>query len=294
MSLFAINIVMKIPVYLYTNLIEVTLDLDNNNRIMQQMYQRDLILQKGVKNKIQLQFKNSDQKLLNVSTSSFVFVLFDDVDQRNLIQKDVTIIDIGSTATVYASKGLGEVIFTESDLEACESTYYKFGVKALDSDGSYVPAYANTYYGVSGVLQVKHDLFPTLLPSQVITSAVFHSNEYYNADIGFQQYEYYSGNLDSHPQFKSNAALYTVAAYMTKYKGDILIEGTLENSPSSFGNYAVISRKTYNGFTGIDYTNFNGVFSKIRIRYIPAKDPVTQRNNNTTYAGTVDQVLFRD
>ena len=81
---------------------------------------------------------------------------------------------------------------------------------------------------------------------------------------------------------------------MTKYKGDILIEGTLENSPSSFGNYAVISRKTYNGFTGIDYTNFNGVFSKIRIRYIPAKDPVTQRNNNTTYAGTVDQVLFRD
>lgn len=277
---------MKLPVYLYTNLFEVTLDLDNNNRINQVMYQRDLKLQKGVKNTVQIQFKNSDQKFIDVSTSSFVFVLFDTVNQRNLIEKNVTILDDGTTR---ALRGLGEVVFTESDMEACESTYYKMGVKALDTDGSYVPTYANTYYGVGATIEVRHDLYPTLVPSQEITKF----SMYYNADQNALQYEYYTGNLNAFPEFKSNIALHTAAVYMTRYKGRVIVEGTLENDPGTFGNYAIIKDTTYNGFTGIDYYNFNGIFSKIRVRYIPAKEPVSQQNNNTVYAGTVDKVLYR-
>lgn len=277
---------MKLPVYLYSNLFEVILDLDNNNRINQVMYQRDLKLQKGVKNKVQIQFKNSDQKLINVSTSSFKFVLFDTVNQRNLIEKVVTILDDGSTR---ALRGLGEVVFTESDLQNCESAYYKMGVMALDTDGSYVPTYANTYYGVGATIEVRHDLYPTLVPSQ--ETKVF--SMYYNADQNALQYEYYTGNLNAYPEFKSNTALHTAAIYMTRYKGRVLVEGTLETSPTTFGHYAIIKDTTYNGFTGIDYYNFNGIFSKIRIRYIPEKEPVSQLNNNTAFAGTVDKVLYR-
>lgn len=280
---------MKLPVYLYPNRVEVVVDLDNNNRIYQVMYQRNIKVQKGIKNTIQLQFKNSDQKLLNVSSSTFMFVLFDTIDQRNLIEKPVTILDIGSTATTYASKGLGEIVLTESELELCESTFYKIGLKVLESDGSFGPTYANTYYDVAGTLEVRHDLYPTLLPSQEVTKFLY----YYNADIGAQQYEYYSGNLNSFPQFKSNMALHTVAVYMTDYIGTVIIEGTLENDPATFGNYAVIDTKTYDKFSGIDYTNFNGIFSKIRVRYIPSKNPVSQQNNDTAYSGTVDKVLYR-
>jgi len=250
------------------------------------MYQRELKLQKGVKNTIQIQFKNSDQKLLNVSSSTFVAVLYDATNQRNLIEKTITILDDGVTTSL---RGLGKLEFTESDLEACESDYYSIGFKTLDVDGSYVAAYANTYYGVAGTVKVQHDLYATLLPSQEITSF----DVFYNADQGARRYEYYSGNLNASPQFKSNTALHTVAVYMTNYRGRVLIEGTLENDPTTFGNYAVISDKTYTVFSGIDYTNFNGIFSKIRIRYIPEKNPVTQRNNDTTYAGTVDRVLYR-
>jgi hypothetical protein len=277
---------MKLPVYLYTNLFEVILDLDNNNRINQVMYQRELKLQKGLKNTVQLQFKNSDQKLLNIASNQFVFVLFDTVNQRNLIEKDVEILDDGTT---LALRGLGKVTLTESELLACESVYYKAAIKAVDSDGSYTPAYANTYYGVGATVEVRHDIFPVLVPSQEVT----HFDVYYNADQSKLQYEYYSGNLSAHPEFKSNVALHTVAAYMTRYRGRVLIEATLENDPATFGNYAVISDKTYDRFTGIDYINFNGVFAKVRVRYIPAKNPVTQLNNDTTYAGTVDKILYR-
>ena len=288
---------MKLPVYLYPNRFDIILDLDNNNRIIQVMYQRTLTLQKGIKNTIQLQFKNSDQKLLNISTSSFIVTLFDTVNNRNLIEKDVTILDDGVTLTL---KGLGTVTFTESELDACESVYYKLGIKTIESTGSYVPAYANTYYGMAGTVEVKHDLYPTLLPSQEVNANQFQMTP--NYDINAQQYEYYSGNLDASPQFKSNVALHTAAVYMSNYTGQILIEGTLENSPNTFGNYALISNNSYTGFSGIDYKNFNGIFSKIRIRYIPAKTPVTMTNSlysgpdaaaNRAYAGTVDKVLYR-
>lgn len=277
---------MKIPVYLYTNLFEVLLDLDNNNRINRIMYQRDLKLQKGVKNKVQIQFKNSDQKFLPVAGKRFVFVLFDTVNQRNLIEKDVTILDDGAT---FALRGLGEVVFTESDLDKCESVFYKFGIKELDTDGSYTPTYANTYYGVGGTIEVRHDLYATLIPSQ----EVIHFEQTYNGDQSAQWYEYYSGNLNGFPEFKSNAALHTAAIYMTNFKGTVIVEGTLENDPATFGNYAIIETLAYNGNTGIDYINFFGMFSKIRFRYIPAIEPVTQQNNIPSYSGTIDKILYR-
>lgn len=58
----------KLPVYLYPNLLTVQLDLDNNTRIDRTMYQRELKIQKGLKNKVQIQVKNSDQKLVRIKS----------------------------------------------------------------------------------------------------------------------------------------------------------------------------------------------------------------------------------
>ena len=248
------------------------------------MYQREIKLQKGLKNVVQLQFKNSDQKFLNVSSSTFVLVLYDTINQRNLVEKNVTILDDGST---YALRGLGQVIFTESDLEALDASYYTVGVKALDNTGSYQPTYANTYYGVGGTIEVRQDMYPVLQP----TISVVDFQDYINYNT--QLYEYYSGNLDADPQFKSNEALHTVAIYMTNFIGTVYIQGTLENDPSTFGNYATIYTLTYDNFTGIDYRNFNGIFSKIRVKYIPAPNPISNENYLTNYAGTLDRVLYR-
>ena len=67
-----INICMqKLPIYLYSNLFSVQLDLDDDiTRTHETMYQRELKLQRGLKNKVQLQFKNSDQKLVRILAAS--------------------------------------------------------------------------------------------------------------------------------------------------------------------------------------------------------------------------------
>lgn len=275
----------KLPLYLYNNTIEVIIDIEPNGRIFNIMYQRDLVLQKGIKNTIQFAFKNSDQKLLNVSTQLFVMSIFDATDQRLLIEKPLEILDDGVT---YNLKGLTKVSFNENDLEPLDTVYYTYSIKRL-ANSEYEPVYTNTYYGINGNIKINNDINPTPKPTSITTEF----QTFYNADIGKQHYEYYTGNLRADPEYKSGTALHTMAIYLTAYRGKVIVEGTLNNTPGFFDNYATILEKTYSQYTGIDYVNFNGVFSYVRVRHIPDKNPASQDNSDITYTGTFDKLLYR-
>ena len=116
-------------------------------------------------------------------------------------------------------------------------------------------------------------------------------NKVYNDDI--RLYQWFSGNTYAYPEYNSNTALHTMALYMTKYIGTVTIQGTLYNTPAAFGRYVTINTLTYNGRTGIDYINFNGIFSYVRVIYQPALGPTDYNNDNTDYSGTFDKVLYR-
>jgi hypothetical protein len=61
----------KLPVYLYPNLFVIQLDLESTVKgINNTMYQRELKIQKGLKNKVQIQFKNSDQKNIRIKATT--------------------------------------------------------------------------------------------------------------------------------------------------------------------------------------------------------------------------------
>lgn len=276
----------KCPIYLYPNLFEVILDLDQNTRIHNIMYQRNIQLQKGLKNRVQIQFKNSDQKLLPVSTSSFVFSMFDAINQRQVVRKVVSMIDDGVTTS---TKGLGVLELAESDTLDLDVGTYKFTVANVESDGSYLPTYANTYYGIGGTIELRQDSYPVLQPSM----EEYSFQDQYNYDT--QLHDYYSGPMYAAPQFNGNSALHTMAIYMTKFKGTVHIQATQSNTPGYFDDYATIQTLTYTGRSGIDYINFNGVFSYVRIKYTPTPDPVSGNNNHMsdTYHGTIDRVLYR-
>jgi len=273
----------KLPVYLYTNLYDVTLDLDHNREIRQIMYQRPLKIQKGVRNTVQLQFKNSEQRKIDISSQTFVLNVLDEIEHTLVMSKSVTVLDTGTVVT----RGLAEVVFNDSDTINVDSKTYRFSVIKVEDDGSQSPAYTNTYYGAAGTLEVENGIYPVAKPSLEVKS--FQRN--FNATS--QLWEYYSGNLDAHPELKSNTALHTVAYYLTNFKGRVLVEATMENSPGYYGNYALISDTTYTGTSGIRYQNFNGIFSKVRVRYIPTANPATGLNNDTAYSGTFDKLLYR-
>jgi hypothetical protein len=248
------------------------------------MYQRDLKIQKGIKNQVRVQFKNSDQKNVRIyTTQTFVFSMFDAINQRLLVEKPLQVLDVGSTST----KGLAVLTFTESDTLDLDRTSYKYSIKMLDSDGSYTPAYANTYYGISGTLHLSQDVYPVLQDSTVVDTFI----KTYNDSI--QKYEHKSGNIYAEPEYNGNTALHTAAFYLTNYRGTVYVQGTLDNTPDTSGNYSTIATRTYNGTSGIDYLNFNGVYSYIRIMHVPAQGPIDLDNDNPAYYGSFDKVLYR-
>ena len=277
----------SLPVYLYPNSLDVILDLDPDVRgVNQIMYQRDLKIQKGIKNNVRIQFKNSDQKRIPIaSTSTFVFNMFDSSSQELVLQKQLTILDDATTST----RGQALLTINESDTIDLDSVPYHYSVIYQDpADGTYLPAYTNTYYGMAGTLYLTEEVYPKLKPSQEITAFL----KSYNSAPAVMAYEHKSGNIYAYPEYNANSALHTMALYMTGYKGTVQIQGTLYNSPQSFGRYVTISTLTYNGFTGVDYVNFNGVFSYVRVVYVPAKD-ITNNNDNPAFYGSFDKVLYR-
>ena len=273
-----------LPIYLYANKLDVTLDLDATIRgVNQVMYQRDLIIQKGIQNQIRIQFKNSDQKRVSVSTTqTFVFSMFDAINQRMIVEKNLEVLP-----ETTSTKGVALLTFNESDTLDLDKSSYTYSVKLRTNDGTYTPAYSNTYYGMNGTLHVANDVFPVLTDSTTITSFL----PTYNSNT--QLYEHKSGNIYASPEYNGNSGLHTVALYMTAYKGSVLVQGTLDNTPTDDRSYYTIENKTYTGFTGIDYVNFNGVFTYIRIVYIPAKGPIDSNNDNPNFFGSFDKVLYR-
>jgi|LauGreDrversion4_2_1035121.scaffolds.fasta_scaffold49777_2 hypothetical protein len=277
----------NLPIYLYPNTLNIILDLDSTTKgVNRVMYQHDLKIQKGIKNKVRIQFKNSDQKRINISnTATYVFSMFDPATQQLVLEKKLDVLDDGNT---FSLRGIGELTFNENDTLDLPSTDYKFSIKYQDpSDGTYLPAYSNTYYGVSGTVRLSQDVYPTLQPSQEIIEF----QRVYNDSISL--YQHLSGNIYAYPEYNGNSGLHTVAMYMTNFKGTVYIQGTLYNSPAEFGRYATIETREYNGFTGIDYLNFNGIFSYIRVVYQPAKGPTDPNNDNPSYYGSFDKVLYR-
>lgn len=275
----------NLPVYLYSNTLDITLDLDTTVRgVNRVMYQHDLKIQKGIKNQVRIQFKNSDQKKIRIyNTQTFVFSMFDAINQRLLLEKNLTVLDAATTST----KGLALLTLTESDTLDLDRTSYQYSIKLQDTDGTYLPTYSNTYYGIAGTLHLYQDIYPVLQDSKEIKTFT----KTYNDSIF--KYEHKSGNIYANPEYNGNTALHTIAMYMTSYKGTVYIDATLDNSPGVNSNYSTVATRTYNGFSGIDYINFNGIFSYIRIRHVPAQGPTDPDNDNPAYYGSFDKILYR-
>lgn len=279
----------SLPIYLYQNIIDVILDLDPTiHGVNQVMYQRDLKIQKGLKNQIRIQFKNSDQKRITISTStSFVFSMYDTDSQKLMITKKLSVLDDGST---LALRGLAELTLDEGDTINLNRSSYKYSVKKQDVDGTYLPTYTNTYYDIAGTLHLYNDVNPVLQPSQ---TTVFQT-PYFNAHTNL--FEHKSGSMYAYPEYKKNTALHTIAYYMTNFKGTVLLQATLDNQPNTLDNFVTLDTRTYtggSGFSGIDYINFNGIYSYVRVMYIPELGPTDSQNNNPTWYGSFDKILYR-
>jgi hypothetical protein len=209
--------------------------------------------------------------------------MFDTINKKVLVEKPIEILDVNTTST----KGLGLLTLDESDTLDLPKSLYNFSIKILDTDGSYHPTYSNTYYGVNGTLELSDDVIPMAKSSTQITSY----SKIFNADTNL--YEQYSGYMYAEPEYNGNSGLHTLAFYLTAFRGTVYIQSTLDNNPGVGTSWSTEWTKTYSQYTGIDYINLNGVFSYLRVYFIPAKAPAGLDNDDPTYYGSFDKILYR-
>lgn len=269
---------LKVPIYIYETGVTIYSDLDAGiPQGYSPMYQKDLIVYKGVTNTIRFTVKNQDQKPQTIFGDSFEFHLIDSTTGTTHLLKPLTVVDDGSTT---ATKGVVELTLNESDVADKVSKFYTFAV-ARTTDGVKKVTYSNTYFDASGRLEIKDGVYSPFSDSTEFTSFSPVTRNFYKA--GSSVTEYISSQYDADPEYKRMNSVHTVAYYTTNYNGELKIQATLDAQPSNNTSWADIKTITLTNSDGIAYQNIRGIFNWIRFVHTPT-------NSNT---GTLDKIVIR-
>ena len=342
------------------------------------MYQRKLRIQKGFKDSIQLQFKNSDQKPISFqSTDKYHFDIIDTNGRQLVLTNPVEILDdskiysikidqptasktlaftntneisigqlvtgfgisantvvigIDNTATtvtlnntpIYpistltsltfatiAVRGIGRVSFEPYDTINLAAGNYKFIVKKENNEDpahpSYTPAYANTYYGITGEIELVEDGFPIGYPIQTVDVKKLETGKEYDRNPMDMGYVFTTEWL--RPMVRTTLTPTTSTAIITlsSFVGTITVEGTLDNNPSGAGhaNAQAFTATTYTSVSptqGTIQLDWNGAYTAVRFKVKPAQNGLGSNyyptgypvgsNTNKFPSGFVDQIQY--
>ena len=299
----------KLPVYLYPNSLDVILDLDQNKGIHKIMYQRKLKIQKGFKDTVQIQFKNSDQKPVSIAGNDYYLDLLDNEGKQYVLNqsKKLDIVEYVGTDSSIVSKGIATVTFDPFDTIDLQAANYKFVVKKDNGDGTYTPAYSNTYYGITGDLEVVSDGFPTGFPIQTVDMKTLETGKDYDRTFGSMGFVFRTGWLRPVVRATSTATNSTAAITLAGFVGTITVEGTLDNSPSPAGqanaqSFEITTYTTATATTEIIELDCGSGYTAVRFKVKPAPGPLGTNYYPTGYpigsqtnkfpSGFIDNILY--
>lgn len=254
--------------YLVKNKINIILDQTGFNVEYSPVYQQNLNVYKGIDNELQFQLKNADQKPVDVSAYTPIFVAFDD-EKKMVIETTGVVLDDGSSAT----RGTFKVTITENTLLNLNQQYLTYTIYLKDSNDNRILTYANSYFGATGVLYIQDAAFPGPPVTKEVTTF---------SKVAPDVDEWTSSIINAEPGINGNNALHTVVVYTDGYVGDIIVQGTLENQVGPATGWADISTVAIDNASEPVYINFNGVYSFLRFKV------------NANPANTITKVFVRN
>ena len=260
--------------YNLTNELDVFTHSSGLERRYEKVYERSIKLFKEFDNTFTVVVKNQDQKKQFVNGTSCTLQISDQNGDL-IVEKVGTVLDDGSSTT---TKGQISFTITDSVMLKLVQIFYHCVLKFKDTDSTVKFLYADTRYNAAIQFEVVGDTSPELRASQSIT------------EFSLLGDEWISTTVDAHPNRNSNAALHTVAYYLTNFSGTIKIYGTMTDG-ASYGTDAqqiefyLIDSQTYSEQSNVQYVNFTGIHRRIAI--------VAQANDSSTVLIGLDKVLYR-
>ena len=265
-----INIAMlNLPVYLYTPVIRVFLDLENStNRGVDIMYHGYAKLAKGVKNTIQFNFLNGDQRPISVSTKTFVFKMFDYSTNKEVVSQNLQVLDDGTTLSL---RGKTQLTLTSAQLPTSFKTgMYTYSLLQVNNT-ELLPVYIDGASDMHGKIEIVDGVIAKFIPSDELTFLT-NQNDVYTA-----------GPISTNRDGKGNNGLHTIQLYMTGFTGTLEIGGSLANEPpATFDQFTVLQTESFVNETdtvGLTIPDLDNI-KYLMFRY-------------TKSSGAIDKVLYR-
>lgn len=258
------------PVYLYPNKVDIFTNLGTwTTERYRKVYQRNFKVFRGVDNRLDLQVRNSDEKMKDITGYTLVFNLVERGAQKLILQKECSI--------VSALNGKVYVTLTEGELNVIESGMYNYSVHSVhETTGVKTPLFCDSQYGALGVLEVLGDLLGTAQESQVIDTFGIVPTYWPNDGKSRGELQYAS------PEVHGVKSIHTFVLYDTDYKGTVTIQGSLDEGASPV-HWVDIETVTYP--LTQRFINVVGRWKWFRVSLIPtvAKFEVTNSTGNTYY-----------
>ena len=244
--------------YLYAQKHTAVITDTGVSNLMSMFYTPNVKVYRGIDNYIRIEFKNRDQKRVNMSGKTANIVVLDKENNVAYFERALTVVN--------EAKGIMEASITQGDLLNLDAKFYNYALKVTDGEDRTAPAYADDNYSANGVLEVTDGVYPTFLPS---TTEAFASG-----DTG--------STISIKPYVNRNTAQHTAQVYFSSaFTGTLEIQGSINPSNSiQNADFTTIATETYTAQTDNAYVNFTGVYSAVRFK-------------RTTTSGTLSQVLYR-
>ena len=161
----------KISSYLYSNRISVAVDDFKPYRTEWKIvYQRRIKIYQGVDNILEFEFKNAQQRRVDISGYSIKCVVTDSA-HRELCTVDVI--------PIMGQTGLGTATIPVVSITGVAPQFlnYSLFIEVNDSTYSKLPVYADTQFGVKGQLELIEGIFPIAPAPTVVKTFTYLLND---------------------------------------------------------------------------------------------------------------------
>ncbi len=211
------NVGYSTAVFLFVQRQIVVLLSGNSPRAFMPVYAKNLMLHKGVDNKIQFQFLNQEQKPVDITDKVIVCRIINYDGTEVLIKKALTL-ELPLTGIAY-------LYLNASDLEniPAQKCHYSLEIPVGDFD---FPVFVDPAAGARGDINIVNSVLPSFVPSEMVTiptgqpfpnldsnnninNVLPNANTYYTSII----------NTEDNP-------ILTLQARLTEFNGQVSIEGS--------------------------------------------------------------------
>lgn len=266
----------KVICYLYRNRVELIQSSPTFTVEYKKVYQNNIKLHAGIDNVVEFDFKNADQKRIDINTLTLYMTVMD--AQGNELDRSPY------TLTITPSRGIAYVTVPAADLDELEPQYLRYSVYGVDQNGQDILFYCDSNFNAIGTIEVIDSVFGKVKRESK-------TYDTFSGDINlYGEVVYHSSSIPTKSYEAEPITEMDFEIYMTEFVGEVWLEGTADSTISveSYKNASRISHyiTTVPTTTVISFSN------------IPVTDYEYFRISwsNGQYrdsAGTVDKIIVQ-